>query len=82
MPPHTKKHVELVVTWTKMAEDFEIPITIDGIQGYTGAKFPRRVQGHYYWFLPLGRPFQSKLTGTGSTAFDARGSVKVSDLKY
>lgn len=80
VPPHSKKRIELVVTWQKMTEDFEIPITISG---RTGANFPRRVGngGHYYWFLGLPRDFESKLTGVVESAYNATGSAKVTDVE-
>jgi len=80
VPPHSKKHIELVVTWRKMSADFEIPITISGA---TGANFPRRVGngGHYYWFLGLPRVFESKLTGVVEAAYNATGTVKVTDVE-
>ena len=80
VPPHSKKRIELVVTWKKMTEDFEIPITISGM---TGANFPRPVGngGHYYWFMGLPRVFESKLTGVVESAYDAIGKVKVRDIE-
>ena len=78
--PHSKMHIELVVTWKKMSEDFEIPITISGM---TGANFPHRVGqgGHYYWFLGLPRDFESKLTGVVESAYNATGKVTVTDVE-
>lgn len=80
VPPHSKKHIKLVVTWKKLAEEFDIPITISGS---TGANFPKRVGngGHYYWFLGLPRVFESKLTGVVESAYDATGSLTVSDVE-
>ena len=80
VPPHAKVRVELAVTWTKMTEDFEIPITISG---YTGANFPHRVghgHGHYYWFCPVPPNLKSKVTGVVESAYDASGKLTVKDV--
>ena len=80
VPPHSKKHIELVVTWKKMSEHFEIPITISG---YTGANFPHPVGngGHYFWFMTLPYDFESKLTGVVESAYDVEGTIKVTDVE-
>ena len=78
-----KVEAQLEVTWESLTEEFEIPFIIDG---YTGARFPKRVQGRYLWFLPL--TYKSKydtpkstLRGVVECAYDIRGTLRVNNIK-
>ncbi len=80
IPPHSKIKVDLEVSWTSIHEDWEMPVEI---QGWTGAQFPNRVNGHYYWYsrhedlFPTRVPIISNMKGTVDVAYNSTGSLKV-----
>ena len=68
VPPGAKLRVFLEVTWIEENKEWVMPVMIDPY-GKTGAKFKRKVQGHYHWgmyhcdfFKP---PFQSDIRKAG-----------------
>lgn len=72
-----KVKVDLNMQWDIIKEDFKIPFYIEG---WTGADFGHKVNGHHYWFmnlgyLPDGLPSLSYLEGTVETAYNIHGSL-------
>lgn len=82
VPPGARFRVFLEVLWTQEDKEWEIPVKIDPY-GLTGAQFPRRVDGHYYWAVShngfFSPPFQSKIQGKLQCAYNTSGRVVVED---
>lgn len=80
VPAHSKITVALQVSWTSRNQKWEIPVTIDS-NGRTGAQFPKRVQGHYYWSMVnsalTDRSLESKLSGQLEASYDIKGKAIV-----
>ena len=75
-----KVKAELEITWESLTEEFEIPFTIEG---WTGARFPKRVDGHYLWFLTLTNKYAtptSTLRGVVECAYDIKGTLRVNNI--
>ena len=84
VPPGAKYIAFLEVQWTQLEEQWEIPVKIDP-SGLTGAQFPRKVEGHYYWgvshnsfFTP---PFQSQIQGKLKCSYNVTGRIVVQDFE-
>lgn len=84
VPPGAKYRVYLQVTLETRSEEWEIPVTIDP-RGWTGAQFPHKVQGHYYWALvhsaEFSPPFQSKIKGKLDCAYSSSGKIVVEEVQ-
>lgn len=84
VPAHSKITVALEVSWTSRNQKWEIPVNIDP-NGRTGAQFPKRVQGHYYWSMGnsalTDRPLQSKLSGQLEASYDIKGKAIVTQTE-
>ena len=81
LQPRQKVVARLDVSWESLTEEFEIPFTIEG---WTGAKFGKRVEGHYYWFLNLSVGFPtptSTLRGTVESSYDIKGYLHVDPVE-
>lgn len=80
VPAHSKITVGLQVSWTSRSQKWEIPVSIDS-NGRTGAQFPKRVRGHYYWSMVnsalTDRPLESKLSGQLEASYDIKGKAIV-----
>ena len=80
VPAHSKITVALQVSWTSRNQRWEIPVTIDS-NGRTGAQFPKRVKGHYYWSMVnsalTDRSLESKLCGQLEASYDIKGKAIV-----
>lgn len=75
LKPGDKVIIDLDVSWRSLEEEFEIPCSING---WVGADFGKKVNGHYYWFmhlspLPPWNLKRSYLRGTVETAYDISG---------
>lgn len=84
VPPGAKYRVYLQVTWEARSEEWEMPVTIDPY-GWTGAQFPHKVEGHYYWALvhcaEFSPPFLSKIKGKLDCAYNSSGKIIVEEVQ-
>jgi hypothetical protein len=82
VPPQSQVTVKLEVAWMSESCKWRIPVEIDG-NGWAGAQFPKRVNGHYYWGAPLSLLFPDKLplktyiSGEFQAAYDMKGKTIV-----
>ncbi|MEW9501715.1 hypothetical protein [Jeotgalibacillus marinus] len=74
VPPHSKKLVTMTGILKEQTMHFTVPINITG---WVGANFPKRVDGHYFWFHSVDNVLDK-------TSGEIKGSVKntnVLDIK-
>lgn len=76
VPPHSKRHVQLIAKIAKESADFSAPITVSGM---LGANFPKKVGpgGHYFWFLDA----KAALNSTAGTLLGTIANVTHFDFE-
>ncbi|MEU9123075.1 ETX/MTX2 family pore-forming toxin [Streptomyces sp. NPDC048506] len=52
VPPHSRKPVRMVALMKEETVDFSVPLQV---AGHFGANWSRPVNGHYFWFEPVGK---------------------------
>lgn len=70
----------LDITWTELKQNFSVPFVIDG---WCIAKFPKIVNGHYYWFYDISSFFdtpESNLHGKVDCMCNVKGTIHVTPL--
>ena len=78
--PQAKKVIKLMVEWTELEEEIEIPIDIDG---WVGGKYDKKVKDHYYWYITVasavGSTPESKILGKVDASYNIKGFITVDD---
>ena len=78
--PQAKKVIKLMVEWTELEEEIEIPIEIDG---WVGGKYDKKVKDHYYWYITVdsavGSTPESKILGKVDASYNIKGYITVDD---